>query len=201
VVIADIEAGLMSIMDKITTGMVEAVKIDKYQDFTAMMMELKGGKHGYDTLVVDSGTELQKLYLDMVGGDKDMPSLQDYGKLANETRKSLRFLRDLDMNLIYITLSKDEKDEQFGSIIRKPSLTGKLPEDACGYMDLVLYITTKETDGKLERVAITQPTERLVAKDRSGKLERYEAPDFAAIYNKIFPATETPAKGKGGRKA
>lgn len=198
VIIADIEAGLMSIADKVTSGAVEAVKIEKYQDFTNMVFELKGGKHGYETLVVDSGTELQKLYLDMVGGDKDMPTLQDYGKLANETRKSLRFLRDLPMNLIYITLSKDEKDEQFGSIIRKPSLTGKLPEDACGYMDLVLYITTKEVDGKLERIAITQPTERLVAKDRSGKLERYEAPDFAAIYNKIFPAKP---KGKGGKGA
>jgi phage nucleotide-binding protein len=202
--LADVEAGTMSIMDKITTGAIQAVKIDKYQDFTDMILELKNSDHGFDTLVVDSGTELQKLYLEMVGGNKEMPTLQDYGKLANETRKSLRFLRDLPMNLIYITLSKDEKDEQFGSIVRKPSLTGKLPEEACGYMDLVLYITTKEIDGKVERVAITQPTERLYAKDRSGKLERYEKPDFAVIYGKIFghvaQATTKP-KGKGGKGA
>jgi hypothetical protein len=191
----DIEGGTMSIMDEISSGLIQSMRIEKYQQFVDVMKELKGGGHGFQTLVVDSGTELQKLYLDMVV-EKDQPTLQDYGKLSNETRKSLRFLRDLDINLIYITLSKDEKDEQFGSIVRKPSLTGKLPEEAAGYMDLVLYITTKEVDGKLERVAVTQPTERLVAKDRSGKLERYEKPDFALIHGKIFGK---PAKGKGGK--
>lgn len=194
----DIEGGTMSIMDEISSGAVQSMKIEKYEQFTNVMLELKSGKHSFETLVVDSGTELQKLYLDMLG-NKDMPTLQDYGKLSHETRKCLRFLRDLDMNLLYITLSKDEKDEQFGSIVRKPSLTGKLPEEACGYMDIVLYLTTKEIDGQLERVAVTQPTERLYAKDRSGRLERYEKPDFTIIHHKIFG--EAKPKGKGGKAA
>jgi hypothetical protein len=200
----DIEGGTMSIMEEISTGLIQSMRIEQYAQFVTVMKELKMGGHGFETLVVDSGTELQKLYLDMIV-EKDIPTLQDYGKLSNETRKSLRFLRDLDINLIYICLSKDEKDEQFGSMVRKPSLTGKLPEEAAGYLDLVLYITTKEVDGKLERVAVTQPTERLVAKDRSGKLERYEKPDFALIHGKIFgdvaQAKAKPAKDKGGKKA
>lgn len=199
VLLANIEAGTLSIAGDIASGAVKSVRIEEYGQFVKLMRELKTADHGFATLAVDSGTELQKLYLEYIGGKKDMPTLQDYGKLANETRKVLRFLRDLPMNLLYICLSKDEKDEQFGSIVRKPSLTGKLPEEACGYMDLVLYIAVREVEGKIERTVVTQPTERLYAKDRSGKLDRYEAPDFAAIHHKIFG--EPKPKGKGGKKA
>jgi hypothetical protein len=173
------------------------------------MMELKTSDHGFKTLVVDSGTELQKVYLDSITKGKDMPSLNDYGKLRNETRKSIRFLRDLPMNLIYITLSQDEKDEEFGGIIRKPSLTGKMPEEFCGYMNIVLYLGVKEVDGDLKRYCITQPTERIYAKDHTWKLDRFEVPDFAVIYNKVFghvasatdkPAPAKAAKGKGGKE-
>lgn len=207
VVAANIEGGFLSISDAITSGTIQSVKITEYKQFGEMIRELAMGGHGFETLVVDSGTELQKLYLDMIGGDKDMPTLQDYGKLANETRRCLRFMRDLPMNLVYITLSKDEKDEQFGSVVRKPSLTGKLPDEACGYMDLVLYLRAREVEGQIERTFVTQPNERLYAKDRSGRLDRFEPVDFTHIYHKIFGLTEVaqaaakPAKGKGGKAA
>ncbi len=203
----DAEGGFMSIMDILGKGEFEYVKARSYGDFVNTLKELALGGHDFKNLVIDSGTELQKLYLDFVGGDKDMPTLQDYGKLANETRKTLRFMRDLPMNLVYITLSKDEKDESTGSIIRKPSLTGKLPDEAMGYVDLTFYLKAQEKDGNIERVFVTQPHERLYAKDRSGKLDRFEPPDFAAIYHKIYGPTEVaeaaakPAKGKGGKAA
>jgi len=44
---------------------------------------------------------------------------------------------------------------------------------------------TKEIDGKIEYQFITGKTERAIAKDRSGVLELYEAPNWNNIFKKI----------------
>lgn len=198
VVLANLEAGTLSIADKIESGSVQSVRIQTHDELKAFCLEIKSTNHGFETLVVDSLTEAQKIIMESILASqkkKEIPALQDWMKLSEETRKMVRFFRDLPLNVILVCLSKDEKDEQFGSIVRKPSLSGKLPEEVSGYMDLVLYIATKEVEGNIERFAVTQPTERLYAKDRSGKLERYEVPNFTAIHQKVFGNTKG-GKGK-----
>jgi len=111
-----------------------------------------------------------------------------------EMRKIIRFFRDLPMNVVFICLPKDEHDEQYGTLIRKPSLSGKLPEEVCGYVDEVFYMFTKEEEDKITRHFLTQPTERFVAKDRSGKLAKFESPDISKIHAKIFGKAKTGGK-------
>ena len=198
VLIADAEAGLLSIRSEIISGQVKAVKISNVDDLKSLSMELKTTAHGFATVVIDSLSEVQIQVMENVMAsqkDKDVPAMRDWYVNTEEMRKIIRFFRDLPMNVIFNCLPKDEHDEQYGTTVRKPSLSGKLPEEVCGYVDEVLYMFTKEEGDKLERYFLTQPNERVYAKDRSGKLERFEPPDISNIYNKIFGKSVT----KGGK--
>ena len=69
-------------------------------------------------------------------------------------------------------------------------LPGKMKGEVAGYVDIVVYLYKKEVGPAREReiklLALTQGTERQVAKDRSGKLpELMEAPTMSDIYNHI----------------
>lgn len=195
VLIANAEAGLLSIQDQLKSDKIKSVKMETFDDLRNLAIELKTQKHGFNTVVIDSLTEVQKKSMDEIMAtqkDKDVPAMRDWYVSIEEMRKVVRFFRDLPMNVVLICLSKDDKDEETGRIVRKPSLSGKLPEEVCGYVDLVLYMFAKEEDGEDNRYFLTTPTERLYAKDRSGKLDKFEHPDISNIYAKVF--------GKGGKK-
>jgi len=187
--ILNVEGGLLSIRDKLTEGTVKSVAVNTAQDIRNVSMELKTEDHTFKTVAIDSLTEVQKLVMvEIMAGqtDKDVPAMRDWYKCTEEMRGMIRFFRDLPMHVFFTCLPREDKDEQYGNIISRPSLSGKLADDACGYVDLVLYLLVKEEEGELNRYCLTQPTDRFYAKDRSGKLDRFESPDLAAMYYKIF---------------
>lgn len=187
-VIANAEGGLMGIRDKLGDR-VKSVKIETYADLKSLAAELKTTDHGFEWVAIDSLTEVQKLLMDEIMAsqtDKDIPAMRDWQMCIEELRRMIRFFRDLPINFIATALPKDDKDEQYGTITRKPLLPGKLADEACGYVDLVLYVLTKDEEGETKRAFLTQPSERYYAKDRSGKLEHFEKPDLGFIYKKIF---------------
>jgi hypothetical protein len=55
-----------------------------------------------------------------------------------------------------------------------------------GYFDFVFhYHTFEDETGQKQRALITQPTDKIVAKDRSGKLSDMEKPNLNDIANKV----------------
>lgn len=199
-VILDCEGGLLSIRDKVG-GRISAVKVTSFDTLREVFKELKQGGTGFEWVAIDSLTEAGKLCMDKVmhdQKDKDVPAMRDYLVCIEDMRKLIRAFRDLPMHVMFTALPKDDKDEQYGTIVRKPSLPGKLSDDACGYVDLIFYLHTQEKDGVSTRMLLTQPSERFYAKDRSGKLERFESADMAVVYKKIIGAKP---KGKGGKAA
>lgn len=190
------EAGLLSIASKD----IDTVTISTWTDLNEAFEWLKSGKHPYKTVVVDSLTELQKKNQDHLlaaSGKKDMTQ-QLWGQNIEAMRKACRAFRDLPLNIVLIALSNEIVAEDGGTPLKRPSLQGKsLPNEVMGFVDLVGYMVAQEKKDEatgetvIQRGIRFQPSENVSAKDRSGKLNIWEPPDFTTIYGKVFGKTAT----------
>lgn len=186
----DIEAGLLTLRNKD----VDAVKIEKWKDVEDVFMFLKNEKHDYQTVVVDSLTELQKKLADELIKGKERLTIGDWGILIDKIRRFVRHVRDLPMHVIVICLADQRKDDEKGRVYAVPSLNGKaLPGELAAYFDIVLYQYTKknkDNENGAEYLALTHGEERVVAKDRSGKLKPVIVPSFDEIKKEVFEEKE-----------
>lgn len=155
----------------------DVCKPESMDDLLDLFVMLKDTDHGYETVILDSLTEIQKMSLEHImaspkhKGDPDTPSLQDYGINTNQVRKLVRVFRDLPMHVVFTALDIESKDDTDGTLRMMPLLTPKLQEEVMGYMDIVGYLfMSADEDGKPVRKLLTQPTGKYRAKDRSGTL-------------------------------
>jgi len=171
----DIEGGLLSIAHK----KVHFVKIEKMEDLNKVLEFLKFKKHSYETVVIDSLTELQRVILDDTVRDfpeykrfyYDSPSQGDWGRNIELMNRYVREFRNLNMHTI-ITCLPQTIEMSESDIMIKPALSGKkLVETICGLMDIIgyMYVDKDKTDKKIVRKMLFQPY-KYFAKDRSGKL-------------------------------
>jgi len=210
----DFEAGTLSITGK----PIDVVSLTSYIQLYEIYMELydretgqlKGNK--YDSLVIDSLTEVQKLNMDMVLSsgveakptkDRDVPELRDYQKSMAQIGRLVRAFRNLPMNIIFTALPVEVRDEKTGIITAiKPSLPGKLSDEVAAYMDIIGYLWVEDVTGengqtKKMRKLLTQPSEPFYAKDRSpgGKLGTIvEEPTIPKIMEMIYGPKDKNAK-------
>ncbi len=195
VLFVDIEGGTLTLAEKYPN--VDVVRVKTWKQMQDVYDELYRGGTGYKTVVLDSLTEIQKfsmlqimmaLVADKENRDPDIPSVQEWGKNIEQTRKLVRAFRDLPMHTIFTALAKEDKNPRTGATTTKPYLSGKLADEVAGFFDLVLYMYIKVKDSETVRYLLTGGTEGQVAKDRTSKLplvmENPVMQDlFTAIYN------------------
>jgi len=201
VLLLDIEGGWLTLR-KDFPG-VETVRVGSWRDVQAVYDELYAGGSGIQTVILDSLTEIQKFNMDQImlnlieskGDERDMdvPSIREWGKNLEQTRRFVRAFRDLPINVIFTALEREDKDRA-GRPIKLPSLSGKMAQEVAAFLDIVLYLNIKEVetpDGKkLIRVLQSQATETTVAKDRSGLLPPVMVdPDMGKIYDLVVRKT------------
>jgi hypothetical protein len=169
------------------------VEVDKFEVIDNARQQLRFGRHDYDTVIIDSITEIQQICMDKILRDekREKALIQDWGTLAQRMVTAIRDFRDMNLNLIVTALSGSEKDEDTGGIRTIPLVQGKLKDSLSGYFDEVFYLdarSTKDKDGKeiTKRALRTQGNQQVVAKDRSGRLPLYVEPDFCKLYAAIF---------------
>lgn len=218
VLIVDIEGGTESLRRPFPD--VDVVRVKNWTEMNDLYNELYDGKSGYQTVVLDSLTEIQKFSMYKImerlmelepSRDPDVPSMREWGKNLEQTRKFVRGFRDLPMHTIFTALSKGDKNPRTGITTLKPSLNGKAADEVAAFLDVVAYYYVKEVagdDGEVEqaRLLLTQKTEEQVAKDRSGKLPMViQNPTMAMLFDFMnnttesepeTEKTETPKKGK-----
>jgi hypothetical protein len=168
---------------------------------------LYAGGHGFNTVIIDSLTEVQKFNMDEImrkmvdaaeekGSERDMdvPSLREWGKNLEQTRRFVRAFRDLPLNVIFTALVREDKDK-LQRPINVPSLSGKMAGEVAAFLDIVCFYSIKEVPGEngpqQVRVLQSQATEFTTAKDRSGKLPpAMVGPDMEQLYDLIIRKTE-----------
>lgn len=169
---ASAEGGLLSIKDK----MPEFVEIKSLRDLREVYQFLSQSGHKYETLVIDSITEINEIIkAEIETKTGHTMQLQDWGTLSKNIRDIFRQLRDLPINLILIAQESYITDEDK---IKKvvPSLNGKAATEVAYFMDIVGYINI-ESDGR--RWIETSTNKKLLTKDRSGVIGNDAPFDFS----------------------
>ena len=144
-----------------------------------------------DTIVLDSLTEMNKTFIkdaalaiprtrgNSMKRQRGVPELDDYGTMAELTRRLLRRLLDLDKHIVVTaTLKVDTPDPESGkgSLTIGPELPGQLFRGSPAMFDAVFCMRTRSLlrdpkDAKTrysERYFVTQPTNTIIAKCRYG---------------------------------
>jgi len=177
VLFIDVEGGTLSIKNKYPD--VEVVRVTSWQEMSDVYNELQAGNHGFNTVIVDSLTEAQKMSMDRImrkaveereDRDADVAGIREWNINIEQTRKFVRGFRDLPVNTIFTALVKADKNQKTGSTKNKPSLSGKVADEVSGFLDIVTYLCLKEIEGENTRVLLCGQTETTVAKDRTGYL-------------------------------
>lgn len=200
VLLLDAEGGTLTLRNT-DYSTIDVIRVKSWDDMEDVYTELYKGLHGFNTIIIDSLTEIQKMSMDRIMNrqyeDDDenpldnMPQMREWNINIEQTRKFVRRFRDLPVNTIFTALEKSDKNMRTGATKRKPSLSGKVADEVAAFLDIVVYLYLKEVGGEQKRVLLTGQTEDTVAKDRSGKLEMLiEDPLMDKIYAQIYGVKE-----------
>jgi hypothetical protein len=174
-IFASAENGLLS--TKALGNKIDYVAIKTIQDLKDLYDYLAKEKHDYETVVIDSITEINDIIKNEieVRTGKTM-QLQDWGVLAKQIKSILRMFRDLDMHILFLAQEMTDKDDT-GTVLKiTPSLNGKSATEIAYFLDIVGYCFV-DKDGSHK--VVTTPSSRLITKDRTGTLGNSTNPDFA----------------------
>ncbi|MDM7940125.1 MAG: AAA family ATPase [Methanothrix sp.] len=124
---------------------IDIVDIRSWRDFNEAYALLSDPSCKYKSVGIDSVSETHIFaLLTLLDGDRnrkipDLLEQGDYGIALVQMRKFLRSFRDLPMHVFMTALAKDETDPREG-LVKKPSLTGSLADEAPGIFDVVAYL-------------------------------------------------------------
>lgn len=185
------EGGMLSLADV----EIPCAEISSIDQLRSMYAWLRRGDHGYRWLIIDSISEIaEQVLAKELDANKD--GRKAYGEMQDTICKLLKHLRDLPMNVVLIAKREQIQDED-GKLLYGPSFPGKRLAQLAPYLfDEVWALRTAERtddDGKpvVVRYLQTVSDGRWEAKDRSGRLERYERPDLKSLADKLL--VRTPA--------
>lgn len=200
VLFIDVEGGTLTLRNT-PYKEIEVIRIKSWQDMESVYNELYAKPDMFNTVIIDSLTEIQKMSMDRImrrlveeneDRDADVPGVREWNINIEQTRKYVRKFRDLPMNTIFTALEHSEKNMRTGAIKRKPSLSGKVKDEVAAFLDIVVYLYTKEVGENNVRLLLTGNTEDTVAKDRSNQLPMLiENPTMEAIYSHLYKETTT----------
>lgn len=143
----------------------------------------------YKWIFIDSLTEINQNMLEQLQTEFTDPAqtLKMYGELSKRMKSLIKSFRDLPYyNVVMTALSEVDKDENNQRFIGV-SLIGSMSKQIPAFFDEVLYLHTSidQESGDTKRVLVTGKSDKLMAKDRSGKLDKLEQPSLATIAKKI----------------
>ena len=185
--VISMEAGLLSIKD---AKNVTAIEVKEAAEIEEIAQLLESGKLDYDTVCLDSVTEMSEIVLaNELRKNKD--PRKAYGEVIQIMTKTMRRFRDLPIHVVFIAKQQEVRDEATGMFHYQPMMVGtKLPTQIPYFFDEVLCLRTFDVEDDkgnkaTERWLQTTLGANYIAKDRSGKLEAFEATDLSYIINKL----------------
>ena len=199
VLVISAEAGLLSIRD---AKNVEAIEVKNAAEVVEVYEALRSGKLQYDTVCLDSISEISELLLQAEKA-KHKDARKAYGEVQESVTNVMRAFRDLQMHVMFIC--KEEKVNSDGIFMHEPKMVGtKLGQSITYFFDEVLALRViEDTDAEGNPVQArwlqTRIGQGYVAKDRSGKLEAFEEPNLTKLIEKLgFVTVQNQAQNVQG---
>ena len=185
VLVISAEAGLLSIRD---AQNVEAIEVKSAAEVVEVYEALRSGKLQYDTVCLDSISEISELLLQAEKA-RHKDARKAYGEVQESVTNVMRAFRDLQMHVMFIC--KEDKVNNDGTFEQAPKMVGtKLGQSITYFFDEVLALrviedTDEEGNPIQARWLQTRIGQGYVAKDRSGKLEAFEEPNLTKLIEKL----------------
>ena len=107
----------------------------------------KTHKVKFDTLVIDSLTEAQRLIKDRIlkQANREDMMLKDWNTLTNHMQRFVRAIRDLPVNVVCTALMEESYEESTGTRYIKPQFEGKkTTQQISQYFNMVGYLFKKD---------------------------------------------------------
>lgn len=183
-IILSAESGLLSIAD---AGLpyIEIDSIDTLREAYLWLTQSDEAKD-FESVALDSVSEIGEVCL---AGEKRTAKdpRQAYGALADTMGEIIRSFRDLPNRHVYFSAKVEKTQDDMGRILYAPSMPGsKVGQSLPYFFDEVLALRIeKDAEGIIQRALMCESDGLWQAKDRSGKLSAWEAPDLGEIINKV----------------
>lgn len=178
------EAGLLSIAG----ADLAYIEIANIQDLTDARDWLASSAEAadYQSVALDSISEIAEVVL---GDEKRIAKdpRQAYGAMQEAMAYIIRAFRDLPGKHVYMSAKLDKSQDEMGRVMYAPSMPGQKSGQQLPYFfDEVLALRVeKDAEGVPQRGLMCDSDGLWLAKDRSGRLDAWEAPDLGAIIAKI----------------
>ncbi len=183
-IILSAEGGLLSIQDA-DLPYIEIGDMETLKEAYTWLSESAEGRH-YKSVALDSISEIAEVVL---GAEKKATKdpRQAYGAMQEQMAEIIRAFRDLPGRHVYMSAKLEKTADEMGRVLYAPSMPGNKTGQGLPYFfDEVLALRVeKDGDGVTQRALMCDSDGLWLAKDRSGKLGAWEAPDLGAIIEKI----------------
>jgi phage nucleotide-binding protein len=186
-IVLSAEGGLLSIQDA-NLPFIEITCMDDLKEAFEWMSSTEATK--YKSVALDSISEIAEVVLNHEKKIAKDPR-QAYGAMQEQMADIIRAFRDLPGRHVYMSAKLEKSTDEMGRILYAPSMPGNKTGQSLPYFfDEVLALRVeKDADGNTQRAIMCDSDGLWLAKDRSGKLGAWEAPDLGEIIAKIGGAS------------
>ncbi len=183
-IVLSAEGGLLSIQD----ADLPYIEIDSMDTLREAWSWLNGSAEAqaHKSVALDSISEIAEVVLNAEKKATKDPR-QAYGAMQEQMADIIRAFRDLPGRHVYMSAKLEKTQDEMGRVLYAPSMPGNKTGQSLPYFfDEVLALRVeKDGDGNTQRALMCDSDGLWLAKDRSGKLAAWEAPDLGAIISKI----------------
>jgi len=183
-IVLSAEGGLLSIQDA-DLPFIEITSMTELQEAYTWLTSSDEAK-SYKSVALDSISEIAEVCLNTEKKATKDPR-QAYGAMQEQMADIIRAFRDLPGRHVYMSAKLEKTQDEMGRVLYSPSMPGNKTGQALPYFfDEVLALRVeKDGDGATQRALMCDSDGLWLAKDRSGKLDAWEAPDLSAVISKI----------------
>ena len=187
VVVLSAEGGLLSIQDA-NLPYIEITSMADLMEAYEWLSSSEAKK--FQSVALDSISEIAEICLNSEKKIAKDPR-QAYGAMQEQMADVIRAFRDLPGRHVLMTAKLEKATDEMGRILYSPSMPGaKTGQSLPYFFDEVLALRVeKDADGVSQRALMCDSDGLWIAKDRSGKLATWEAPDLGEIIRKIGGAS------------
>lgn len=183
-IVLSAEAGLLSIQDA-NIPYIEINTMDDLQKAYSWLTTSPDAAE-FKSIALDSISEVAEVVLAYeLSRNKDGRAA--YGELNKVMAEIIRSFRNIPDKHVYMSAKLEKAQDEMGRMLYSPSMPGKtLSQQLPYFFDEVLALRVeKDAEGNTQRALMCDSDGLWTAKDRSGKLSVWEAPDLGEIITKI----------------
>ena len=183
-IVLSAEGGLLSVQDA-DLPFIEITSMTELMEAYEWLTKADEAK-AYKSVALDSISEIAEVVLNAEKKATKDPR-QAYGAMQEQMADIIRAFRDLPGRHVYMSAKLEKTQDEMGRVLYSPSMPGNKTGQALPYFfDEVLALRVeKDSDGATQRALMCDSDGLWLAKDRSGKLDAWEAPDLSAVIAKI----------------